>query len=311
MSQAHARVSLRKGEQPASSSAVAIDLAQPGAGPADAVIHVTYYTDPLCSWSWAFEPQWRRLRYEYGDQLAWTYRMGGMIPNWDQYADPLNDVSRPVQMGPQWFQVRAISGMPLNEAIWHKDPPASSYPACIAVKAAQQQGAEAGEQYLRRVREAVMVEEQNIVHQEVLWACGHDVAACCPSFSLARFEASLEQGSALQDFRTDMQDVRYRAIGRFPTLLLHHRSGGSVMLVGYRPYDALREVIRRLAPEMAVQRPADEIVPFVSCWGRVTLQEVAEACAMDRPAARSALERLVAKGELIERGPFYVACTGR
>ena len=58
-------------------------------------VDVIYYTDPLCSWSWAFEPVWRRLRYELGDQLAWRYRMGGMIPDWRHYADPLNDVASP------------------------------------------------------------------------------------------------------------------------------------------------------------------------------------------------------------------------
>ena len=25
-------------------------------------LSIEYYTDPLCCWSWAFEPQWRRLR---------------------------------------------------------------------------------------------------------------------------------------------------------------------------------------------------------------------------------------------------------
>src|SRR5690242_21305745 len=28
------------------------------------LLEVIYYTDPLCCWSWAFEPQWRRFLYE-------------------------------------------------------------------------------------------------------------------------------------------------------------------------------------------------------------------------------------------------------
>src|SRR3546814_17149873 len=43
---------------------------------------IVYFTDPLCSWSWALEPQWRRLLFTFGDRLYWRYRMGGMIPDW-------------------------------------------------------------------------------------------------------------------------------------------------------------------------------------------------------------------------------------
>src|SRR5947209_18180460 len=72
----------------------------------ETAVFVEYYTDPLCSWSWAFEAQWRRLRYECAGRLSWCYRMGGLIADWQSYEDPLNDISSPAQMGPQWFQDR-------------------------------------------------------------------------------------------------------------------------------------------------------------------------------------------------------------
>jgi hypothetical protein len=67
------------------------------------LVEITYYTDPLCCWSWAFEPQWRRLRYEYSGKIKWRYRMGGLLPDWSSFSDPMNDVSRPIQMGPFWY----------------------------------------------------------------------------------------------------------------------------------------------------------------------------------------------------------------
>src|SRR6478609_7542743 len=111
----------------------------------EAVLQIVYYTDPLCCWSWAFEPQWRRLRYELGNQMRFRYCMGGLLADWEKYNDPMNAVSRPSQMGPLWFEAKYISGMPIREHIWHKDPPASSYPACIAVKCAALQSAAAEE----------------------------------------------------------------------------------------------------------------------------------------------------------------------
>src|SRR5689334_9454281 len=60
---------------------------------------ITYYTDPLCCWSWGFEPQWRRLLFEYQGSINHRYCMGGLLPGWKNYHDPINNVSRPIQMG--------------------------------------------------------------------------------------------------------------------------------------------------------------------------------------------------------------------
>ena len=45
-------------------------------------VEITFYTDPLCCWSWAFEPQWRRLQYEFQDRIIYRYVMSGLLPGW-------------------------------------------------------------------------------------------------------------------------------------------------------------------------------------------------------------------------------------
>ena len=270
-----------------------------------APVHITYYTDPLCSWSWGFEPQWRRLRYEFGDQLHWSYRMGGMIANWQQYGDPLNDVSRPVQMGPQWFQVRTLSGMPIEERIWFEDPPGSSYPACIAVKAAERQGQNLGEVYLRRVREAVMVEQRNVARREVLTAVAQEIANAEQEFNLRQFQLDLEDQVSVEAFRADLQDARYREIGRFPALVITTPSGQGILMIGYRPYVALRTALAHVAPKLEPVRQHTRVVDYVAFWGRVTVREVAEALELEVGDATQILETEVAQGELSRTGVFY------
>ena len=105
------------------------------------LVEIIYFTDPLCSWSWGFEPQWRRLQLEYNGKINCRYCMGGLLPSWKNFADPLNSVSRPVQMGPIWMESSHITGMPLESSIWIHNPPKSSYPACIGIKAAGLQSA--------------------------------------------------------------------------------------------------------------------------------------------------------------------------
>ncbi len=121
-------------------------------------VYVTYYTDPLCSWSWAMEPGWRRLRYAFGDQVQWRYKMGGLVADATEFEDPVNSVHRPAQWAPQWFEVAKKTGIPVDEKLWLDGAPESSYPACVAVKAVQRQGPDRAERYLRRLREAAMLQ---------------------------------------------------------------------------------------------------------------------------------------------------------
>lgn len=280
--------------------------AESAARRAGAKLHLIYYTDPLCSWSWAFEPQWRRLRQECGDQLDWQYHMAGMISDWQQYSDPLNDISRPVQMAPQWYEVKAISGMPLEDRLWYEDPPASSYPGCIAVKAAERQGAEAGDRYLRMLREAAMLQRRNIARREVRVSLAHELAAVLPVFDADRFAADLDNPEVLESFRTDIKEARYLEISRFPTLLL--RAGDRrAVLTGYRPYAALQEALATLDPALNFTPAQGSAADYLRTWGSATVQEIAEMYGLDRQAAADALQAAVASGGAQQRGELYVA----
>jgi predicted DsbA family dithiol-disulfide isomerase len=223
-------------------------------------VEALYFTDPLCSWSWALEPELRRLETEFGGAVQWRTVLGGMISDWLTYSDPLNAVSRPAQMGPQWLHVKRLTGVEIDERIWVEDPPASSYPACLAVKAAELQGAEAGARYLVRAREAVMRERRNIARPEVLLELAEELAAVRSlGFEAERFRSDFASEAAQEAFRDDLKETRYREIGRFPTLVFRAPRGSGVLLAGYRPYAALRAALLHVAPGLeAVEGCPDE-----------------------------------------------------
>lgn len=241
-------------------------------------VEVDYFTDPLCCWSWALEPQWRRLRFEFGGQLAYRYRMGGMISDWNSYDDPINSIGRPMQMGPLWFQVREVSGMPLDDRIWWEDPPASSYPACAAVKAAELQSNAAAEAYLRRLREAVMVKRRNTARRETLLKLADELEReGSPPFDAARFARDRNSAEVLEAFREDLRTARYMGIGRFPTLVLRrHGEAGGLMLVGYRPYETIRSAIRHLDSRIEPKRRTCDRAVYDGYWGGALERELRE-----------------------------------
>ncbi|WP_245558419.1 DsbA family protein [Fulvivirga imtechensis] len=241
-------------------------------------VEIEYFTDPLCCWSWAFEPQWRRLRYEYKDQVRWKYRMTGLLSDWKAYNDPMNSVTRPTQMGPVWKEAQHISGMPVNDKVWVENPPRSSYPACLAVKTAELQGAKAGEHYLRRVREAVMTELRDVARGDVLQQIAHEVAEEWPGLlDDEQFEHDFSSRAALSDFKKDLKRVKQIGINRYPTLTLKVKGRKGVMITGYRPYSVLLQALQSVCPGIQRSRKIENIDDYWKYWGTLTDRELSEA----------------------------------
>ncbi|WP_317246729.1 DsbA family protein [Pontibacter sp. E15-1] len=240
---------------------------------------MVFYTDPLCCWSWAFEPQWRKLRYTYSGKVKWRYIMGGLLPNWETFNDPMNAISRPLQMGPLWLEAKYRSGMPINDRIWYENPPASSYPACIAVKAAGLQSAVAAEEYLRQVREAVMLHGKDISKWEVLRQVGHELSERSPGLlDSEQLHADMASPAARKAFEQDLQQVRLHGITRFPALTMRREGqDAGIMMVGYRPYAALEQALKQIAPDLEpIQHSTDEL-EHRRYWGSTTQREIEEA----------------------------------
>lgn len=210
-------------------------------------VAIVCYTDPLCCWSWGMAPQLQRLLAEHPEQIAIEYCMGGLIPSWKEFSDPLNSIQNPSQMGPMWMQAGHITGRKIDDMVWMVDPPSSSYPACIAVKTAQLQSNEAAELMLHALSEAVMQHRKNITKTEVIATVADILVQQHPEiFDLERFKKEYNGDLSRDAFRKDLQKVKLNKIGRFPTLTISNSQGKGVMITGYRPYDALLEAIRQV-----------------------------------------------------------------
>jgi putative protein-disulfide isomerase len=210
-------------------------------------ITVTYYTDPLCCWSYALQPHWKKLLEEFKSFVSYKYVMGGLIPDWSRYNDPMNSVSKPFQMGPVWMHASHSTNTPIKYQIWHEDPPSSSYPACIAVKCASLQSAAAAEATLESLREAVMLNGLNISNTETLLTIIREIASSSPALlDYTQFVKDWNSGAAQNAFRSDLQQTAYQKIGRFPTITFTNASGKGLIITGYRPYDVLVKAMEQM-----------------------------------------------------------------
>jgi putative protein-disulfide isomerase len=246
-------------------------------------VHVTYFTDPACPWSWAAEPAVRRLLVEFGEGVSITYVMGGLA----------REFREPVKTMRHVLDAAAASGMPTDPRLWLDAPPSSSYPACQAVKAAAEQGRDGA--YLRVVREGLMVDRLKLDGADALV----DAARRVPGMDVARFGIDLRSHAIVEAFGADLERAREAAREgeqRVPFPSFAVRGDDDVHWL----YDTTDPAQLRAAAIAAgaTPGPLPSVAEAVARFGRIATPEVAAVC--DRPGPPSAAElwRLAAEWQV-------------
>jgi predicted DsbA family dithiol-disulfide isomerase len=265
-------------------------------------VRVRCYTDPACPASWAAEPRLRGLLVEFGGDLQITYVMAGLARQYD------GDLSRLVI---EWLDAADRSGMPLDPRIWHEAPLRSTYPACMAVKAAAEQGQEAAGRYLRALREGIMCRRRRLDSVEPLVE-----EARAAGLDGQRFRIDLASHAIVEAFGADLEEARSlpdaarsRGLAReggpagggdpererlaLPALRFVGEAGDE-WCAGDHPYEEWRT-----AALAAGARPSGEPRPGVlealSRFGRMATAEVEAVCDLPGPRAPAELWRLASE----------------
>ncbi len=124
------------------------------------MLDVLYVTDPSCPWSWGAEPLRRRVEREFDAGVRTTCVMGGLA----------REFGPPEALVAEWLDAGDASGMPVDPRLWWEGPPRSSFPACLAVVAAREQGFDKA--LLRRLRVGFMTVRRKLDTTEALLAPG-------------------------------------------------------------------------------------------------------------------------------------------
>ena len=228
-------------------------------------IPVTFFTDPYCPWSWAAEPELRRLQVEFGDWLAITFVIVGL-----HRAIEAPDAGA---LALATLDAAAESGMPADARVFLRDPPRSTHPAGLAVHAVAEQG-DPGP-YLRRLREAIFVEGRRMDTAAALL----DAARETRGLDLDRLQVDLGSNAIVERFGADVE--RGRGIDP-PAFAV---GGGQPV-----PYQRVREAVLAAGAEPVAKRP--DVEDALRRFGALATAEVAAACDLPRPRAAAALWNL-------------------
>jgi predicted DsbA family dithiol-disulfide isomerase len=247
-------------------------------------VAVTYFTDPFCPWSWASEPQLRRLQVEFGEEVALTFVIVGLA----------RDLDDPGTLGLACLDVMEASAMPCDARVFLRDPPRSTHPAGIALAAAAEQG-DVGP-YLRRLREAILLEQRPMDSADALL----DAAREAGGLDLERLRLAFGSSGVLEGFGDHLD--RARAVDathwepgtervQIPSLEFRGGDGAVRGVYGYAEWPAWRE-----AAVAAGAEPVGGALPDASAaLGRfrsMATPEVALVCDLPGPRAPAELWRL-------------------
>ena len=246
-----------------------------------AVVELLAFTDPLCPWAWAAEPALRRTLARY-DVRVRRVMVG--------FAREI-DAARAQRLAVSVLNAAAESGQPVDARLWLRDAPASSHPACIAVKAVAEQG-DPG-RYMRRVQEAVFAEGRRMDRAEALL----DAARECGDLDLDRLRIAFGSHGVIEAFGSDLE--RSKAVPQtafepgtdrvsVPTIAI-----GDHWAVDSWQWPEWEAVLQAAGLEPA--RDAPGIEAALRHFGTMTTPEVAAVCDLPGPRAAAELWRLASE----------------
>ncbi|MDP2031387.1 MAG: DsbA family protein [Thiobacillus sp.] len=195
-----------------------------------------YIHDPMCSWCWGFSPTWPQIRAQLPAKLPVVYLLGGLAPD--------TDAPMPIEMQAKlqqtWHTISQRLGTRFNFDFWTLcQPRRSTYPACRAVIAAQQQ--DAGEAMISAIQHAYYLDAKNPSDDATLVELAKTLGLDAERFALA-----------LNDPTTQHELVRQIAQGKalgaqgFPSLIYSNHSGNHFIRHDYLDPGVTLDQIRRL-----------------------------------------------------------------
>lgn len=172
---------------------------------------VLYYVhDPMCSWCWGFRPTWNEIQRRLPVDIEVHYLVGGLAPDSDQ---PMPEAMQEILQG-TWRKIQGMLSAPFNFEFWTQcKPRRSTYPACRAVIAANNQGR--GEDMIFALQRAYYLRALNPsdieIHLQLANALGLDVT---------RFETDLKSVETQTEMMRQIQLAQELGAHGFPSLIL-------------------------------------------------------------------------------------------
>lgn len=194
--------------------------------------------DPMCSWCYAFVPNWRRIHAALPASISVEYVLGGLAPDSDQ---PM-PMHVQVHIQDNWRRIQSlVPGIDFNFDFWTRCAPRrSTYPACRAVLAAKHFGPQYEAKMIDKIQIAYYREARNPSDVETLCELAGEIG-----IDVQAFEDRMGDEACQAMLESDIQKTRALGVTGFPSLVLASDDGIAVI-----PHDYIDPLITLKAIEL-------------------------------------------------------------
>ncbi|WP_227936849.1 ClpXP adapter SpxH family protein [Alkalihalobacillus deserti] len=204
-------------------------------------IELYTFIDPLCADCWAFEPMLKKLQVEYGSYFRIRTLVAGRLQAWNVCKNTTKGLTAKKQViASVWEESATKTGMScdgdvLLEHEWH-----SPYLASVAIKAAELQGPQLGARFLRKMREALFLNKQNITEQNVIIDCAEKAG-----LDVTEFKNDLSSKTASKALQHDIKTTNEMGVDIVPTFVFFNANveDDGIKVTGHYPYHVYVQII--------------------------------------------------------------------
>ena len=264
-------------------------------------LKIAHFTDPLCFWCYAMEPEMRKIRVLLGDQLEYRIVMGvlssdvGEIIGYGEDADLRYELYR-AMLANYFREAVKMVGMPLSldSMLTHGPKDLVSLPLSLAYCAMKMIGDDVAEAYLRRMRECVFAEGRSLstTEEQVQLASEFPI-------DVEQFRTNLEDPQVTAVLQEGVDECRKYGVVAFPTLLMQY--GSMRMAVhGYHSFEELKQAIAQVSDGDISLSEAEfsehAVESYVDRFGKAAAREIQTMFSLNDAQLANVMMDLVSTG---------------
>ncbi|WP_349410759.1 ClpXP adapter SpxH family protein [Pseudalkalibacillus sp. SCS-8] len=261
-------------------------------------IEIYSFVDPLCPECWGLEPVIKKLQIEYGTHFRLRHLMGGRIDYWNSVVQKRNGMCTKEDVAKKWEITANRSGMSCDGDVWFEDPIQTPYIASIAVKAAELQGKTSGMLFLRKLREVLFLQKQNITKLDVLTSCAEEAG-----LDVEEFKKDLHSETAVKAFQCDVKTTQEMEVNQLPSLVFFSdTSNEGIKITGMYSYDVYVHILEELLGELPEKCSPPPLEEFLRRYGFVATKEISEVYNLSYREVENEMKKLTLQ-QIVERVP--------
>lgn len=264
-------------------------------------LEIAHFTDPLCFWCYAMEPEMRKIRVLLDDQLEYRIVMGVLSSNIREIiGDGEDSMFRyefyRAMLANHFRDVAPKVGMPLSldNMLAHGPEDLVSLPLSLAYCAMLMTDERFAEAYLRRMRECVFAEGKSLssVEDQVQLASEFPI-------DVDQFRRNLEGDEVAGILQQGVDECLIYGIAAFPTLIMQW-GDKRIAVQGYHTFEELKQAIARVTEGDIVLSDAEfsthAVENYVDRFGKAAAREIQTMFSLDDAQLANVMMDLVSTG---------------